>query len=258
MANVRPVPTSYYYSGQGRLGIGDRDTVTGAFSNVVFVGNVTSLSIDISVKKFEHKESQSGDRAIDLTIVQEKNATFKFSSESLNLDLLGIGLYGSSSTVTGATVVDEPHKIKLGAAIPLRHPNATNIVVKKAAVTVEEAGNYDKDEKFGTVYIAAAPALTTLLDGDTVLISYTYGTSKKLEAFTVQTPPERYLRFEGLNTVDGSFRLLEIPRSAFDPLTGLEYINEELGKGDFAGNLLPDLTVAATDVSRYFREHRFS
>lgn len=85
MASVRPIPESYYYSGQGRLAIGDRNESTGALSNLVFVGNVTSLTIDIATTKFEHKESMSGGRLIDLTIIQEKNATFKFSSESLDL-----------------------------------------------------------------------------------------------------------------------------------------------------------------------------
>lgn len=256
MAQIRPVPVSYYYSGQGRLGIGDRDPVTGAFDNVVYVGNVTSLTTDIAIQKFEHKESMSGDRGIDLTVVQEKNATFKFTAESLKLDLLAIGLYGVNSTVAGGTVVGESHKVKRGQAIPLRHPKVSAIVVKKAAATINEATNYDYDAGFGTIYIKATAA--DLQDDDTVTVDYTYAGHDKLEAFTVQTPPERYLRFEGLNTVDGSLRLVEIPRAAFDPLTGLEFINEELGSGEFGGNLLPDLTVSANNVSRYMREKRMA
>lgn len=254
MAQIRPVPSSYYYSGQGRLGIGDRDPVTGAFDNVVYVGNVTSLTADIAVQKFEHKEAQSGDRAIDLTIVQEKNATFKFTAESLKLDLLAIGLYGASSTVAGGTVTGESHKVKRGTAVPLRHPKVSSIVVRKAAATINEATNYDYDAGFGTIYIKATAA--DLVDNDVITIDYTYAAHDKLESFTVQTPPERYLRFEGLNTVDGSLRLVEFPRAAFDPLTGLEFINEELGTGEFGGNLLPDLTVVTAGVSRYMREKR--
>lgn len=256
MAQVRPVPQSYYYSGQGRLGIGDRDPVTGAFSNVLFVGNVTSLTLDIAITKFEHKESQSGDRAIDLTVVQEKNATFKFTAESLKKDVLALGLYGSTSDIATGTVVAEAHTVKLGAAIPLKFPNVSAIVLKKASTTIAAAGNYDHDAGFGTIYILAGSA--DLDDGDAVTIDYSYGIHTKIEAFTVQTPPERYLRFEGLNTVDGSLRLLEIPRAAFDPITGLEFINEELGSGEFAGSLLPDLTVVTGGVSRYFREKRIA
>ena len=254
MAVVRPIPSSYYYSGQGRLAIGDRDAVTGQFDNLIFVGNVTSLTLDIAVQKFEHKESMSGDRAIDLTIVQEKNATFKFTAESLNFDMLALGLYGNHSAVVGGSVVGETHKVKLGQAVPLKHPKVSAVVVKKSAVSVAAAGNWDYDEDFGTIYIN--PAAVGLLDNDNITVDYTYAAYTKAEAFTVQTPPERYLRFEGLNTVDGSIRLVEIPRAAFEPLTGLEFINEELGSGEFNGNLLPDLTVVAQDVSRYFREKR--
>jgi hypothetical protein len=254
MASVRPIPTSYYYSGQGRLGIGERNATTGELSNVIFVGNVTSLSIDISVDKFEHKESMSGQRAIDLTIIKEKNATFKFTSESLSLDALKLGLYGDSASTSGATVTDEPHNdVKLGTAIPLKHPKVSSVVVKKGATTLTEGTDYQVDEGFGTVYVLTGG---TLIAGDDVTISYTYAASTDLEAFTVGTPPERYLRFEGLNTVDGTLRLLEIPRAAFDPLTGLEYINEELGSGEFAGNCLPDLTIVTAGKSQYFREKR--
>lgn len=256
MAEVRPIPSSYYYSGQGRLGIGDRDPVTGQLDNIIFVGNVTSLTLDISVQKFEHKEAMSGDRAIDLTIVQEKNATFKFTAESLKLDLLATGLYGVNSTVAGATVTGETHKVKRGRAVPLKHPKVSAVVVKKSAVTIVATNNYDIDSAFGTIYIL--PAAVGLADGDDITVDYTYAGYDKAEAFTVQTPPERCLRFEGLNTVDGTLRLVEIPRAAFEPLTGLEFINEELGTGEFNGNLLPDLTVVTAGVSRYFREKRFA
>lgn len=252
MASVRPIPESYYYSGQGRLGIGTRNP-DGTFADVVFVGNVTSLTIDIATTKFEHKESMSGQRGIDLTIVQEKNATFTFNAESLKLDLLALGLYGASSAVSTGTVASELHEIKIGTAIPLRHPNVSAVVVEEGGTPLVEGTDYAVDEGFGTVYPLATGAG---VDGDTWDIAYTYGAYDQIDAFTQATPPERYLRFEGLNTVDGSLRLIEVPRSAFDPLTGLEFINEELGAGEFAGTILPDLTITDASKSQYFRERR--
>lgn len=256
MAQARPIPTSYYYSGQGRLGIGTRNASTGQLDSVVFVGNVTSLTLDIAVQKFEHKESMSGARGVDQTVIQERNATFKFTSESLNLDLLAVGLYGTSSSVTGGTVVGETHVVKRGAAIPLKYPKVSSIVVKKAGTAISEATNYDWDGDFGTIHIKAAAA--DVSDGDAVTVDYSYAVHSKIEAFTSGTAPERYLRFEGLNTVDGSFRLVEIPRGALDPLTGLEYINEEFGSGEFNGNILPDLTITGNGLSQYFREKRMT
>lgn len=258
MASVRPIPQSYYYSGQGRLGIGSRNNTTGELYDMLFVGNVTSLAVDIAVKKFEHKESMSGQRSIDATVIQEKNATFKFTSESLNLEPLALGLYGSRATVTGATVTNEVHLARRGYAIPLLHPNVSIVSIDTVVgpTPLVEGVDYTVDEGFGTIYISATSTVVNADPGETVNVDYTYGAHDKLEAFTQGTPPERFLRFEGLNTINGDLRIIDIYRAAFDPLTGLEFINEELGKGDFGGNILPDLTVVNPLLSQFFRERR--
>jgi uncharacterized repeat protein (TIGR02059 family) len=250
---IRPIPNSYYYSGQGRLGIGNR-LPDGQINDLVFVGNVTSLSLEIATQKFEHKESMSGLRGIDLTIVQERNATFSFTAESLILDLLSVGLYGSHSTVAGASnSVTVP--ASRGKAIPLPHPNVEITSILAGATPLVEDTDYGVDEGFGTVYIlATSPVIAS--DDTPVTIAYTYGDHDKLEAFTTGTPPERFLRFEGLNTVNGDLRVIDLYRAAFDPLTGLEFINEELGSGEFAGTLLPDTGVVDPLLSQYFRERR--
>lgn len=258
MASVRPIPQSYYYSGQGRLGIGSRNTITGELYDMLFVGNVTSLAVDIAVKKFEHKESMSGQRSIDTTVIQEKNATFKFTSESLSLASLSVGLYGLSGAVTGAAVLNEVHLARRGYAIPLLHPNVSAVSIETVTgpTPLVEGTDYTVDEGFGTIYISATSLVVNADPGETVNIDYTFGAHDKIEAFTQGTPPERFLRFEGLNTINGDLRIIDIYRAAFDPLTGLEYINEELGKGDFAGNILPDLTVVNPLLSQFFRERR--
>ena len=250
MATVRPIPESYYYSGQGRLGIGTRNATTGALYDLIFVGNVTSLAIDIGVTKFEHKESMSGQRAIDRTVIQEKNVTFKFTAESLTLALLADGLYGSKANVALGTVAAESHIANPGKAIPLAHPNVSAVVI----TGLVEGTDYTVDEGFGTVYISPTTVAVTV--DEVISIAYSYGTYDKLEAFTQATPPERFLRFEGLNTLNGDLRLIDVPRAGFDPLTGLEFINEEFGQGEFAGNILPDLTITTTGLSQYFRERR--
>lgn len=256
MASQRPIPTSYYYSGQGRLGIGDRDPVTGESYNVIFVGNVTSLTIDIATEKFEHKESMSGNRAIDLTVIQEKNATFAFTAESLQLDLLASGLYGDKASVTGASVATEVHRAKRGYAIPLKHPNVSGLTLTTVvgSTPLVENTDYIYDAGFGTVYILATSTVVDPGEGENINIAYTYGNYDLLNAFTTGTPPERFLRFEGLNTVNGDLRLIDIYRAAFDPLTGLEFINEEVGSGDFQGSILTDTTKATG--SQFFVEKR--
>lgn len=259
VTSVRPTPTSYYYSGQGRLGIGSRNATTGELYDLIFVGNVTSLSIDIAVKKFEHKESMTGNRSIDSTIIQEKNATFKFSSESLNLDLLATGLFGTKATVAGATATAEVHMARRGYAIPLLHPNITSITsiaTVAGSTALVENTDYTVDMGFGTIYISPTTTVVDADPGETITITYVYGAHDSVQAFTQSTPTEKFLRFEGLNTRNGDIRLIDAFRCTLDPLTGMEFINEEFGKGDFSGNILQDTLRASGQ--QYFLERRFT
>lgn len=252
-ANIRPIPTTTYYSGQGRFGMGLRDATTGRFDSLLFLGNCTSVAFDNGVQKSDHKESMTGNRAIDLTLVQTKTLSFKVEVESMSLALLEVGLWGTQSTTAGATVTAEPHKIKKGQAIPLKYPNVSSVVVKKAGTAISGA-SWDYDAKFGTVYIAAGAS--DVVDDDILTVDYTYGASSRLEAFTSSTMPERYLRFEGLNTVDGSARIVEAMRAVFEPMTGLEMINDDVAKGTLNGTLYPDLTVTTGGLSQYYRDIR--
>lgn len=251
---TRPIPTSYYYSGQGRLLIGQRNSTTGAFEKGIAVGNVTSLTIDIAVTKFEHKESMSGVRAIDATVITEQKGTFKFSSESLSLANLALGLYGETSTTASSAVVGETHVYEADAPIiALKAPKVSSVTVKVGMTTAVLGTDYDIDLDFGTIYPIASSAV--IVDGSTVTVDYTPAAVSRLDGFTTGTAPERFLRFEGLNTYDGKGCLLEIPRAAIDPITGLEYINTDFGKADFSGNILQDSLI--TSGSKYFRQFQF-
>lgn len=125
------------------------------------------------------------------------------------------------------------------------------------SVALVEGVDFAIDEGFGTVYILATSTVITA-DDTPVTVDYDHLGHDKIEAFTTGTPPERFLRFEGLNTVNGDLRMIDIPRAAFDPLTGLEFINQELGAGEFNGNILPDLTIVGSGLSQYFRERRIA
>lgn len=84
---------NYYYSGQGSLLIAERDEGTGKPKGFLPVGNVPELTINIETSKLEHKESETGSRLTDLTIITEKKGTFEFKLENLSLDNLAMGLW---------------------------------------------------------------------------------------------------------------------------------------------------------------------
>lgn len=259
---------NYYYSGQGSLFSAKRDAATGKPLGFLPVGNVPSLSLDIEVTKFEHKESESGSRALDLTIVQEKKGKFTFSLENVSAENLAIGLYGTTSKVASGTVaVGSPEVIAVpkdavaGMRFPLKHPKVTTVVVKDSAgtTTYVEGTDYTVDGNNGNIILVAggdiltdaAAAVGTTVD---IKVSYSYGAYTNLEAFTQAVSPERYLRFEGLNTVDGSRVLVDMYRAQFDPLTGYQLINEEIANVEMKGSLLADPFITDQAASKFFRE----
>ncbi len=253
---TRPIPTSYYYSGQGRLLIGSRNATTGAGENFIAVGNVTSLTVDLAVTKFEHKESMSGVRAIDATIITEQKATVKFSTESLSLDNLVVGLYGTKSTTSSATITAESHpNYVVGSIICLKKPKVTTVVVKVGVTTCVLGTDYTLDADFGTIYPISTS--TVIIADCTVLVDYISGVHDVLDALTSGAAPERFLRFEGLNTYDGKLVLLQMPRVALDPMTGLEFINENFGKADLSGNILLDSLITG-GASQFFSQRRIT
>lgn len=252
MSTNRPIPKSAYYAGQGRLIIGDRDPVTGKPLNLYEVGNCTAVEISIATTENDHKESMSGQRGIDFSLVTEKNATFKVTCESLSLTNLALGFWGEVSEVAAGTVAAEPITVAAKAFIALAHQNVemgSVVVTLSPGSTVVAATDYILDEEFGTIRfkdtIVATPGAAN--------VAYEYGKVSRLDALTQSRAPERYVRFEGINTVNEELVLVEIPRALFTPLQNLPLINEQVASFEMGGKILLDPLASATDA-KYYRQ----
>lgn len=244
---------NYYYSGQGSLYMAERDAATGAPKGFLGVGNVPELSIDIETTEFSHKESESGQRLEDLVITQEKSGTATFTMENVSQDNLAVALWGTTANVAGSSVVGEEHVAYAGKKIALAFPDVSAVVVKNEAgdTTYTVATDYTVDAKNGTITIVSGG---TIVDESNIQVDYTYAASKKLEAFTRAAAPERFLRFEGLNTVDESRVIVNIFRARFNPLTGYALINEEIAQPEVVTQLLADPFKTAAGVSKFFQQ----
>lgn len=255
MAQIRPIPDSYYYSGQGRLFIGERDASTGKPLNLIAVGNVPALEVQLAVTTVNHRESMSGDRATDLTLVTEKTPTVVITFESLSFNNLVAAFWGEQSAVSSGTVAasdGEVVKIKRGGVYTTEHPGISDLSITVGGTALAEDGNYDYDPAFGTIYVKAdAPDIPAGGEVEATL-AYSYTSHERLDALTQTAPPERFLRFEGLNTINGDSVLVEIPRAAFQPLSSFPLINEEVGQVEVTADILLDPFI--TTGSRYLRE----
>lgn len=241
--------SNYYYSGQGSFLIAQRDS-NGNAIGFINVGNVSKASIEISVDKFEHKESESGQRLLDLTIVKEKKGKLSMTVENLSMDNLAMALYGAKSTRTGAAVTSENIVGYLGKMTPLANPNVSAVTITNSAgsTTYTSGTDYVLDANYGTITVPASGSAIT--EGQALKANYTFATHTKMDAFTSGSAPERWIRFQGLNTADGSRVLVDVFRARLDPMTGYDLINDDIAAPTISADLLADST--KTSGSQFF------
>lgn len=238
-----------YFSGQGRVFIGARD-IGGNPLGLAFVGNVPDLKVSLSVETLEHQESQSGQRLTDLQLIKTKKGEFACTLEELIQSNLELALYGSTTAVTSGTVTDEPviAAAELGQLYLLGKQNVSSVVVKAGATTVPDT-QYTVNAKHGSIMFTDLTGVT-----GAVTASYSYGAASITAMFT-QPLPERWVRFEGLNTADGNKEVvIDLYRVAVNPAKDLSVIGTDLMKFELSGQVLADLTKpAAGELGQFGR-----
>ena len=229
--------TTEYFSGQGAVLLAER--VAGAPTGFTAVGNVSALAISVEREVFEHKESCSGSRAIDLEITTEINSTVSMTVEHFSKENLALALFGTSASVMGSTVMDE--------GITARHDKAVALArIKVSAVTVTDSTgmttytldtDYTLCAEFGTITALSTGAIT---DAQALLVDYTFATQETVDALTASAP-ERWMRFEGLNTASSNKEvLIDIFRFQGAPLAELAMIGDEITQMEVEGKALVD------------------
>lgn len=254
--------TSDYFSGQGVVLLGTRDPATGKGSQFIPVGNVSELKLAVATAVTEHKESQTGQRGIDLRLTTEVKATLSMTMENYNPSNLALALRGSTTKSAGATVTDEAGKFVPGTVIPLARISVSAVTIQKGATTLvayaagtstapDGEWDYKMNLEAGSVYWAATPKTSGLVTGDDITVDYTYATQHNIEALT-SSASEKYMRFEGLNTADGNKSVVvEVFRFLTDPLKELSLISDNIQSFALEGSVLLDATQTG---SKYFRQ----
>lgn len=241
MATANACVQSQYFSGQGAFLLSDR-LGTGEPKAFCPVGNVSALSIGIETTEFEHKESCTGARAIDLTIIQEVNATMTVTLESLDRENLALALFGTSADVAGSSVVDE-----IVAVDGLDKWYALDFIDTSSIVVTGPSGSPSYSE--GTDYLcnAAAGAIFPLSTGSIpasgdLEVDYTYAAQEDIQAVTTSAGAVKYARFEGLNTASANFAnlVVEIFKVQIQPLAELALISDEITQLEVEFKILSD------------------
>lgn len=244
-----------YFSGQGRVYIGARDTL-GNPQGLTYVGNVPELKVSLSVETSEHQESQSGQRLTDLQIIRTKKGEFACTLEELIPENLALALYGSTTQVSPGTVTGEalPNPVTVGSLYLLSKQNVSNVVVKDSsgAPLTLPTSQYIVNDKHGSIIITDATAGGPYTEP--FKVDYSYGAALSTAMFT-QPLPERWIRFEGLNTADSNREVvIDLYRVAINPARELSIITDDLLKFELSGQVLADLTKPASgDLGQFGR-----
>jgi hypothetical protein len=237
---------NYYYSGQGVMLVGPRNT-DGSPGALLPVGNVSALSIQIATTVVEHKNSQDGQRAIDLRLITETKATLSMTLERFDAANLATCLRGTSTKQTGGTVTAEPHVAHPGAVVALNKMKVSAVTVKKGATTYVLGTDYQLNTEAGSIMCLSTGAM---VEGDAITVDYTYATQYLTDAMTLGLT-DLYLRFEGLNTADTNAPVVvEVFKFNTDPLKELSLISDAVQQFQLTGDVLAD-GLRATG-SKYF------
>ncbi|WP_020406546.1 hypothetical protein [Hahella ganghwensis] len=244
-----------YFSGQGRVYIGARDS-NGNPLGLNFVGNVPELKVSLSVETLEHQESTSGQRLTDLQLIKTKKGEFSCTLEELIAINLGLALYGTTTDQVSGTVTNETLATPMatGSLYLLAKQNVSSVVIKDSSPTPKTlpASQYQLNAKHGSLLINDITTGGPYVEP--FKADYAYGAAQSTAMFT-QPLPERWIRFEGLNTADSNREVvIDLYRVAINPAKELSVITDELLKFELSGQVLADtLKPAAGDLGQFGR-----
>lgn len=244
--------SSNYLSGQGVLLLATKDGTTGEpNSGFRAVGNVSALTIGNDVTEFEHKESQSGQRAIDLTIITEIAVNVNFTMESLIAENLSLALKGSDAETAGTTVTNEAIVAYHDLWTPLRRISVSAVTITNTGgiVTYTLDTDYELDTAAGAIRVLSTGTIT---DTQAIEADYTFATQEEVNALTIAANPQRWARFHGLNTADSDNPVVvDVFKMEISPLAELALINDEIAQMSVESNALSDAT--RSSGSKFFR-----
>jgi hypothetical protein len=180
--------SDYYYSGQGIVLMGTRDS-SGNPAGLRPIGNVSELKLSIATSVIEHKESKTGNRAIDLRLTTETKASLSVRIEHFDSRSLALAMRGDFATMSAASIVAEANKGYWGAVTPLTYMNVSAVSVKRGATVLtaytNDATPYDyKVNASGGSYMlndgSTTPQTANATAGGVVPTAVTVGTTTSI------------------------------------------------------------------------------
>lgn len=220
-------------------------------SNLLFMGNVSSLEYTPEVEDLELKDSTTPGGGLDAAVQRISAVGVSFDARHMNISNMARAVFGTVSKTQSGTEETEAHTAYPGALVTLQHPGATEHVVK---TTDAEPATLEKD----TDYIITAAGNIQVLEGakiteeTAITVSYRYAAYSKIEAMTATGKRFRFY-FEGINEVDGKPTTIDAYKVGLSPAT-LSMIGDDFASMPFTGKLeKDDKKSAAVGISQFMQ-----
>jgi hypothetical protein len=243
------------FSFQGKVYLGMRGA-DGKPQALRWVDDSSQLQVKLSTDTEERQESYSGNRLTSVRLQKAKKAEFTLVLNAFSKQNLALGLYGSALDVATGTATAEafPTGLAVGDVVALDHRDVSTVVITDSTATPKtlvEGTDYSiESAPGGLVKLLAlgSPAYTQPFKA-----AYSYAASVRLPMFTAGIP-ERYLVFDGINTVDNSRVRVRLYRAVFDPADTLDMITDALSSLSLKGSVLFDsVNVADANLGGFGR-----
>jgi hypothetical protein len=232
---------SELFSLQGSFYSAIRNATTGKPGKMTWLGNASVASLAIAVEKSDKNESFSGSRGLYGSLITAKSGTLNITLDEFLVENLALGLHSTPVAIVSGTVSAEelPTGLVANDEVQLDKRFISSLVLtdsNASPVTLVEGTHYEVVSAAGGIIKIIDPAtLTQPFDA-----AYSYAAADSLAIFANATPPERWIFFDGINTVTGDKVILDLFRVQFDPVSDFGLINEDWGGLALTGTLLLD------------------
>jgi hypothetical protein len=226
------------FSYQGRVYLATRGSA-GKPLKPRWLGDAT-LTIELATETVDHYESFTGQRALYGQLIKSKTANATLTVFEATTENLLIALYGSSIKTTAGAVTAElfPADTAADDYIVLERPFVSNLAISDSAgsaATLVEGDDYILERpEIGLVQIKNITGFTQPFKA-----AYNYKGIESVQMFT-ETPPERWLKLDGINTVDNTPVIVDLYRVRFNPSSNMSLHHEEFGSFELSGAVLVD------------------
>lgn len=232
------------FSFQGKVYAGER-LPSGKLSKPIWMGNVPTMTLQMSTETTNKTESFSGNRLQYGRLQRGKTATLNLTFDEFLPKNVALALWATDLTVASGTVTAEAFENGLlaGDHVKLDHPFASSIVITDSngtPATLTPNTDYEVvSPNAGLIKLLSVASFTQPFNA-----AYSYAARDSFTLFTA-APPERYIMLDGINTETNEPVIVTLYRCKFDPVSDLGLIHEEYGQFPLSGSVLYDTVNAA-------------